>query len=82
MAGIDPMAYLEKVSFNLPNLTTNEQIMPVLHELDRSLYAQTTQPWDGAAAWQVLSAALTRLDRTTSATHKDGALPPLYPQGS
>ena len=34
MAGIDPMAYLEKVSFNLPNLTTNEQIMPVLHELE------------------------------------------------
>ncbi len=34
MAGIDPMAYLEKVSFNLPNLTTNEEIMPVLHELE------------------------------------------------
>ena len=34
MAGIDPMAYLEKLSFNLPNLTTNEQIMPVLDELE------------------------------------------------
>lgn len=34
MAGVNPMAYLEKVSFNLPNLTTNEQIMPVLHELE------------------------------------------------
>ncbi|MEJ2309311.1 MAG: hypothetical protein P8Z78_08340 [Gammaproteobacteria bacterium] len=34
MAGIDPMTYLEKVSFNLPNLTTNEQIMPVLGELE------------------------------------------------
>ena len=34
MAGIDPMTYLEKVSFNLPNLTTNEQIIPVLDELE------------------------------------------------
>ncbi len=58
------------------------EVAPVLHALDRSLYAQATQPWDGAAAWQVLSAALTRLDRTKSAMHKDGALPPLYPQGS
>jgi hypothetical protein len=58
------------------------EVAPVLHELDRSLYAQATQPWDGAAAWQVLSVALTRLDRTESARHKDGALPPLYPQGS
>ena len=58
------------------------EVAPVLHELDRSLYAQATQPWDGAAAWQVLSVALTRLDRTKSAMHKGGALPPLYPQGS
>lgn len=35
MAGVDPMAYLEKVSFNLPNLTTNKQIMPVLNELEQ-----------------------------------------------
>lgn len=34
MPGIDPMAYLEKVSFNLPNLMTNEQIVPVLDELE------------------------------------------------
>lgn len=34
MAGVNPMAYLERVSFNLPNLTTNEQIMPVLNELE------------------------------------------------
>ena len=34
MAGIDPMAYLEKVSFNLPNLTTNGQIIPMLEELE------------------------------------------------
>jgi hypothetical protein len=34
MAGFNPMAYLEKISFNLPNLTTNEQIMPVLSELE------------------------------------------------
>ena len=58
------------------------EVAPVLHELDRSLYAQATQPWDGAAAWRVLSAALSRLGRTESATQKDGALPPLYPQGS
>ena len=37
MAGIDPLAYLERLSFNLPNLTTNEQITPVLEELE-SLY--------------------------------------------
>ena len=29
------MAYLEKVSYNLPNLTTNEQIMAVLNELEQ-----------------------------------------------
>jgi hypothetical protein len=34
MAGTDPMAYLEKVSFSLPSLTTNAQIMPVLDELE------------------------------------------------
>jgi len=28
------MAYLEKVSFSLPSLTTNAQIMPVLDELE------------------------------------------------
>ena len=54
---------------------------PPLRELDRSLYAQATEAWDGVGAWQVLSAALARDDRTETARQEDGALPPLYPRG-
>mgnify|MGYP000166849582 FL=1 len=72
----DPPRRLDNL---IPRLSA--EVGPVLRELDRSLYAQATEAWDGVGAWQVLSAALARHEQTETARQEDGALPPLYPRG-
>jgi hypothetical protein len=50
-----------------------------LARLDRALYADAGEPWDGAAAWQVLEPSLAAFDSAVE-SRGNAALPELYPR--
>jgi hypothetical protein len=54
----------------------------VLAELDRRLYSNSTQSWDGTAAWQHLSPLLARNSQAERRPGRGSPLPPLYPEGA
>jgi hypothetical protein len=51
----------------------------ILAELDRALYADDREPWDGIEAWRALAPSLSLIDTQAESKGKP-ALPGLYPR--
>jgi hypothetical protein len=54
-------------------------VAEILAELDRALYADRGEPWDGMEAWRVLAPSLSLIDTQVESKGKS-ALPGLYPR--
>ncbi|MCB1800809.1 MAG: protein BatD [Gammaproteobacteria bacterium] len=71
----DPPQRLEQLAQRL-----GTDAVPLVHEMDRHLYADGAGGWDGAQAWQGFEPLLERAQRDQRVRHDRDALPPLYPR--